>query len=72
MGPVTAENVLVYYPNLIGYARIAFMLLSFYFATISWKLSTFSYLCAFIGDVVDGHVARRFNQSKSPHYPVFR
>eukprot|EP01035_Chromulina_nebulosa_P019242 gene19242-25093_t len=38
------------------------MLISFYFSKISWEISIISYLFAFIGDVVDGHVARAFNQ----------
>mmetsp|Transcript_5936 Transcript_5936/g.5318 ORF Transcript_5936/g.5318 Transcript_5936/m.5318 type:complete len:209 (-) Transcript_5936:8-634(-) len=58
----TAEEVFLYYPNIIGYIRVLFMLISFYFSKISWQLSVISYLFAFIGDVVDGHVARAFNQ----------
>ncbi len=35
-------------------------------ATTNWKLSILSYLLAFVGDVVDGYVARAFNQCKEP------
>lgn len=63
MAKVTSTQVLFYYPNLIGYARIAFMILSFYFAFSNWKLTLFCYLMAFGGDVVDGYVARLFKQS---------
>jgi CDP-diacylglycerol--inositol 3-phosphatidyltransferase len=49
---------------LTGYARIIFMGLSFYFATISWKVALVCYLLAFGGDAVDGYVARACNQSK--------
>ncbi|KAJ1438497.1 phosphatidylinositol synthase [Ochromonadaceae sp. CCMP2298] len=58
----SSTEVLLYYPNMIGYARFAFMLASFYFAHTSWKLSIACYCAAFAGDVVDGYVARAFNQ----------
>lgn len=58
----TAKNVLLYYPNIIGYLRILSVLISFIFAFQSWKISIIAYLLAFVGDVVDGYVARAFNQ----------
>lgn len=58
----TATSVLLFYPNLIGYLRIACMLGSFWYAE-DWKLFLALYLLAFGGDVVDGWFARRFNQS---------
>ncbi len=67
--PLTACNVLLFYPNVIGYARILCMILSFYFAPFNAKKAIFFYLCAFGGDVIDGHVARMFNQSSV--IPVF-
>ena len=60
----TPNDVLFYYPNLIGYARFLFMVLSFAVATTNWKVSIVFYLLAFVGDVVDGYVARAFNQCK--------
>eukprot|EP00953_Heterococcus_sp_UTEX-ZZ885_P022640 12512-Heterococcus_DN1.PRE.1 len=57
--------VFLYYPNLIGYARIGFVLASYYIANQNWQLSTLFYVLAFAGDVVDGAVARKFNQSSS-------
>ena len=60
--PCTAWRVLLYYPNLIGYLRIAFVLASCYVANDHWQLSTIFYVLAFAGDVVDGAVARKFNQ----------
>jgi CDP-alcohol phosphatidyltransferase len=54
--------VFLYYPNLIGYARIGFVLASYYIANQNWQLSTLFYVLAFAGDVVDGAVARKFNQ----------
>lgn len=59
---LTARDVLLFYPNIIGYMRFAFMIASFAFAHTNWKLSIGCYLLAFTGDVVDGYVARAFNQ----------
>ncbi|CAM9940742.1 unnamed protein product [Ectocarpus fasciculatus] len=57
------RNVLLYYPNLIGYARVALVLASYYLAETNWKASSCFYLVAFAGDAVDGHVARKFKQA---------
>ncbi|CAB1099248.1 unnamed protein product [Ectocarpus sp. CCAP 1310/34] len=57
------RSVLLYYPNLIGYARVALVLASYYLAETNWKASSCFYLVAFAGDVVDGHVARKFKQA---------
>jgi len=61
---LTTKDVLLFYPNLIGYLRFAFMLASFAFAHTNWKVSIGFYFAAFFGDVVDGYVARAFNQCK--------
>lgn len=70
-------DVLLFYPNLIGYLRVFFMVLSFYYMYLSsydlnkktssgaWINALIFYLIAFIGDVVDGYVARSFNQSST-------
>lgn len=58
----TALDVLLFYPNLIGYARFIFMVIAFATAYSNWQVSIASYLLAFVGDVVDGYVARAFNQ----------
>ena len=39
------------------------MILSFYYAKTIWKRSLIYYLVAFVGDVVDGKVARIYNES---------
>jgi phosphatidylglycerophosphate synthase len=62
--PLTSRDVLLYYPNLVGYLRFAAMLAAFAFAKTNWKLSMGFYFAAFAGDVVDGYVARAFNQCK--------
>ncbi|CAM9989001.1 unnamed protein product [Ectocarpus sp. 12 AP-2014] len=61
----TVRSVLLYYPNLIGYARVALVLASYYLAETNWKASSCFYLVAFAGDAVDGHVARKFKQGAS-------
>lgn len=61
----TSTDVLLYYPNLVGYARVLFMILSFYFALSHWQLALTCYFLAFFGDVVDGYVARYFGQSST-------
>jgi CDP-diacylglycerol--inositol 3-phosphatidyltransferase len=61
---VTASDVLLFYPNLIGYARVIFMIMSlWYMVEKEWKKTLLFYLLAFGGDVVDGYVARAFKQS---------
>ena len=57
------EDVLVFYPNIIGYLRVLFMILSFYYAHLDWMMSFICYGIAFFGDVIDGFVARRFEQT---------
>ena len=39
------------------------MITAFYFAKTDWKTTLTCYLIAFVGDVVDGYVARLFKQS---------
>lgn len=59
------SDVLLYYPNLIGYARVACMAASFYFFLDEPIYTLIFYLAAFAGDAVDGYVARKFNQSST-------
>ena len=63
--PVSSTDVLFYYPNLIGYVRVICMVVSFYFALTNWQITLIAYSCAFVGDVVDGYVARAFKQSST-------
>lgn len=62
MSKITSGKVLFFYPNIIGYLRVLCMLVAFITAKSNWKVSIGSYLMAFVGDVVDGYVARAFNQ----------
>lgn len=56
------DNVFLYYPNIIGYLRVIFMMIAFYTAQTSYVTTFTCYFLSFFGDVVDGYVARRFNQ----------
>ena len=63
---VTPEEVLLYVPNLIGYARIASTIVSFLLMVISpdwWLLAILLYITSFVGDLFDGLVARKLNQT---------
>lgn len=62
LNDTTPIDVLLYYPNLIGYTRVMCMVISFYYARSDWKKTVAFYLAAFVGDVLDGYVARHFNQ----------
>jgi CDP-diacylglycerol--inositol 3-phosphatidyltransferase len=60
---VTPEEVLLYAPNLIGYGRVLAMLAAFYFFFSEYKYCMGCYTVAFMGDAIDGYVARMMNQS---------
>lgn len=62
---VTANDVLWYIPNLIGYVRVALMLASFFLAKSNWIVASICYVTAFVGDLADGKAARAFNQSSN-------
>lgn len=57
-----SENVILFVPNVIGYARILLMLLSFYFMPFNYVISTFCYIVSSLLDAIDGYTARYFNQ----------
>jgi CDP-diacylglycerol--inositol 3-phosphatidyltransferase len=65
---VSANDVLMYLPNLIGYTRILFATISFILMICTpnyWLLAVILYLMNFIGDLFDGIVARWYNQCSS-------
>lgn len=66
---VTADQVLLYVPNLIGYTRILCAVSSFLLMmcapTTQWLPAILLYLANFVGDLVDGWVARKVNQCSS-------
>ncbi|XP_035471870.1 CDP-diacylglycerol--inositol 3-phosphatidyltransferase [Scophthalmus maximus] len=57
------ENIFYFVPNLIGYARVALALLSFYLLPCCPWPAVFCYLLSALLDAFDGHAARALNQS---------
>lgn len=57
------ENIFLFIPNLIGYARIVLALISFYFMPTRWVIASVCYVTSALLDAFDGHAARAFNQS---------
>eukprot|EP01117_Protostelium_nocturnum_P002119 TRINITY_DN12760_c0_g1_i1.p1 TRINITY_DN12760_c0_g1~~TRINITY_DN12760_c0_g1_i1.p1 ORF type:complete len:232 (-),score=38.71 TRINITY_DN12760_c0_g1_i1:40-735(-) len=51
-----------YVPNLIGYSRVIFAFLAFYFILENYFLFFFFYALSAVLDMADGHAARKFNQ----------
>ncbi|XP_037754731.1 CDP-diacylglycerol--inositol 3-phosphatidyltransferase isoform X1 [Chelonia mydas] len=56
------ENIFLFVPNLIGYARILLLFLAFYFMPSDPGPAAASYLLSGLLDAVDGHAARALNQ----------
>ncbi|KAH0626398.1 hypothetical protein JD844_001359 [Phrynosoma platyrhinos] len=56
------ENIFLFVPNLIGYARIIFAFFAFYFMPTSHLTASFFYLLSGFLDAFDGHAARVLNQ----------
>jgi len=68
MTVVTANEVLLYTPNIIGYSRVVGAVSSFLLMMCRpdlWILAIALYLSNFIGDLVDGWAARKLNQCSS-------
>eukprot|EP00934_Nitzschia_sp_Nitz4_P001716 Nitzschia sp. Nitz4//scaffold22_size323478//306168//306929//NITZ4_000592-RA/size323478-augustus-gene-0.217-mRNA-1//1//CDS//3329543192//1716//frame0 len=64
----TAHDVLLYVPNLIGYSRVLFTVGSLFLMMVSpqyWFLATLLYIASFVGDLFDGLVARKLNQTST-------
>lgn len=57
------ENIFLFVPNLIGYARIFLALLSFWFMPTNHVVAGWCYILSGLLDAFDGHAARAFNQS---------
>jgi CDP-diacylglycerol--inositol 3-phosphatidyltransferase len=61
----------LYVPNLIGYARIVFLYVSYSVAAgerANYPLATACYLLSFAGDLFDGWAARKFDQASQFGY----
>lgn len=70
--PLTANDVLCYIPNLIGYGRVALMAaaLTLWLSNTAGDattvyLATLFYIAAFAGDLIDGWVARKLHQTST-------
>ncbi|KAK0670930.1 putative Phosphatidylglycerophosphate synthase [Cercophora samala] len=58
-----AENIFLFYPNLIGYARIILAIASLYYMPIHPRTCTLLYSISCLLDALDGIAARAYNQS---------
>ncbi|KAB1263696.1 CDP-diacylglycerol--inositol 3-phosphatidyltransferase [Camelus dromedarius] len=56
------ENIFLFVPNLIGYARIVFAIISFYFMPCCPLTASSFYLLSGLLDAFDGYAARVLNQ----------
>lgn len=64
----TTQDVLLFIPNLIGYARILAALTSFVVMVVfpeHWASAILLYIANFAGDLVDGIAARTFYQTST-------
>ncbi|XP_015119686.1 CDP-diacylglycerol--inositol 3-phosphatidyltransferase isoform X2 [Diachasma alloeum] len=57
------ENVFIFVPNLIGFARVVLAIISFYYMPTHHVVAIWCYVTSALLDAVDGHAARYFNQS---------
>eukprot|EP01137_Pigoraptor_chileana_P018971 Opistho-2@79323 len=58
-----ATNIFLFVPNLIGYARIVFAFVAFYYFPRDHNIAFWSYMTSCLLDAFDGHAARYLNQS---------
>ncbi|TKA69350.1 hypothetical protein B0A55_08166 [Friedmanniomyces simplex] len=59
----TDENIFLFVPNLIGYARIVLCIASLYFMPLHPRRCSFLYSISCLMDALDGVAARKFQQS---------
>ncbi|XP_035510174.1 CDP-diacylglycerol--inositol 3-phosphatidyltransferase [Morone saxatilis] len=59
------DNIFLFVPNLIGYARVVLALISFYLMPCCPWPAVFCYLLSALLDAFDGHAARALNQCLS-------
>ncbi|CAD7086865.1 unnamed protein product [Hermetia illucens] len=57
------ENIFLFVPNLIGYARIILAIISFWFMSTNYIISGWCYIISVSLDSMDGYAARALNQS---------
>jgi len=56
------DNVYLFIPNVIGYARVVLMLVGFYYMPTCYVTAGTCYLLSQLLDAFDGHAARAYNQ----------
>ncbi|KAK9461913.1 CDP-alcohol phosphatidyltransferase-domain-containing protein [Lipomyces oligophaga] len=61
--PVTAGEIFLFIPNLIGYSRVVLALASLAVMSMHPKVCTWLYALSCLLDAFDGMAARKFNQS---------
>ncbi|XP_068623642.1 CDP-diacylglycerol--inositol 3-phosphatidyltransferase [Battus philenor] len=59
----TKENIFLFVPNIIGFARIILAIIAFYYMPTHCVLACICYITSALLDAVDGHAARYLNQS---------
>ncbi|RVE50237.1 hypothetical protein evm_005072 [Chilo suppressalis] len=57
------ENIFIFVPNLIGFARVILLIISLYFMPTHCVVACTCYITSALLDAFDGHAARYFNQS---------
>lgn len=57
------ENIFLFVPNIIGFARVILALISFYYMPTNYVIASWCYIVSALLDAVDGHAARYFDQS---------
>ncbi|KAF4988477.1 hypothetical protein FGRMN_9728 [Fusarium graminum] len=57
------ENIFLFYPNLIGYARICLAIASLYYMPLHPRTTSFLYSVSCLLDALDGYAARIYEQS---------
>ncbi|XP_034940084.1 CDP-diacylglycerol--inositol 3-phosphatidyltransferase [Chelonus insularis] len=58
-----SENIFLFVPNIIGFARVVLAIISFYFMPTNYVVAGWCYITSALLDAFDGHAARYFNQS---------
>jgi CDP-diacylglycerol--inositol 3-phosphatidyltransferase len=56
------DNVYLFIPNIIGYARVVLMFVGFYYMPTCYVTAGTCYLLSQLLDAFDGHAARAYNQ----------
>ncbi|CAG9791357.1 unnamed protein product [Diatraea saccharalis] len=57
------ENIFIFVPNLIGFARVILLIISLYYMPTHCVVACTCYITSALLDAFDGHAARYFNQS---------